>query len=99
MQHSCRHCLASSSPVLPPTHHLLGTCDIDAGAALHLPAVLPPTHPLLRTCDIAAGTALHLPEVMPPFISQVVLFGLRSVGSCTASIFLDTIGCTNLQHV
>ncbi|KAL6276808.1 hypothetical protein ACE6H2_020409 [Prunus campanulata] len=80
IRHSCRHALHLPA-VLPPTPLLLGTFDIAAGTALHLPAVLPPTPLLLGTSDIAAGTALHLPAVLPPFISQVVFFGLGSVGS------------------
>ncbi|CAL8997748.1 unnamed protein product, partial [Prunus brigantina] len=52
------HVLGTSvSPHTP----LLGTSNIAAGTALHLPAVLPPTHPLLETSNITAGTTLHLP--------------------------------------
>ncbi|CAL8168470.1 unnamed protein product [Prunus armeniaca] len=85
--------------VLPPPHSLLRTCDIVAGAALHLPAVLPPTHPLLRTCDIVAGAALHLPACCLLLFRRLFSLAWGQLAWCTASIFLDTIGCTNLQHV
>ncbi|CAL2239486.1 unnamed protein product [Prunus armeniaca] len=98
MRHSCRRCLASSS-VLPSTSHLLGTSNIAAGTALHLPAVLPPTHPLLRTCDIAAGAALHLPACCLLLFRRLFSLAWGQLARCTAYIFLDTIGCTNLQHV
>ncbi|CAL2267151.1 unnamed protein product [Prunus armeniaca] len=98
MRHSCRRCLASSS-VLPSTSPLLGTSNIAAGTALHLPAVLPPTHPLLRTCDIAAGAALHLPACCLLLFRRLFSLAWGQLAWCTTSIFLDTIGCTNLQHV
>ncbi|CAL8164201.1 unnamed protein product [Prunus armeniaca] len=98
MRHSCRCCLASSS-VLPSTSPLLGTSNIVASTALHLPAVLPPTHPLLRTCDITAGAALHLPACCLLLFCRLFSLAWGQLARCTASIFLDTIGCTNLEHV
>ncbi|CAL9011705.1 unnamed protein product [Prunus brigantina] len=87
--------LLAVSPHTP----LLGTSNIAAGTALHLPAVLPPNHYLLRTCDIAIGTALHLPACCLLLFRRLFSLAWGQLARCTASIFLDTIGCTNLQHV
>ncbi|CAL9009974.1 unnamed protein product [Prunus brigantina] len=66
------HVLGTSvSPHTP----LLGTSNIAAGTALHLPAVLPPTHPLLETSNITAGTTLHLPAAQPPAPPCLGIFG------------------------
>ncbi|CAL9018751.1 unnamed protein product [Prunus brigantina] len=66
------HVLGTS---VSPHTLLLGTSNIAAGTALHLPAVLPPTHPLLETSNITAGTTLHLPAAQPPAPPCLGIFG------------------------
>ncbi|KAI5313534.1 hypothetical protein L3X38_042710 [Prunus dulcis] len=56
----------------------LGTPDIVAGIALHLPVVQLPTPPSLGTSDTAVGTSPQLPAALPPTPPFLVTSGIAT---------------------
>ncbi|KAI5313517.1 hypothetical protein L3X38_042693 [Prunus dulcis] len=56
----------------------LGTPDIVADIALHLPMVQPPAPPSLGTSDTAVGTSPQLPAALPPTPPFLVTSGIAT---------------------